>query len=103
MIHVPSASERIVILGDFVGFTPHELFDYWTDPVRLVQWWPKTAEVDGRVGGAYRFEWPQPGYLLHGVYTAFEPGKHLGFTWSWSHEHAQQPLQVDIYFEPLLE
>ncbi|HEY0868299.1 MAG TPA: SRPBCC domain-containing protein, partial [Fimbriimonas sp.] len=85
-------------------FDPAELFEHWVDPVLLVQWWPRVASSDRSLGGAYRFEWPQPGHHLYGNYTAYEPGRRLGFTWTWSHEPATvQPLQVDVFFEPLLE
>jgi uncharacterized protein YndB with AHSA1/START domain len=103
MIQVPSNSSQVVVLGDFQGFTPDELFNHWVDPVLLVLWWPQVASVDPREGGAYRFEWPERGYDLSGTFTSFEPARHLGMTWSWSHEPAGQPLQVDVYFEPLQE
>jgi uncharacterized protein YndB with AHSA1/START domain len=43
-----------------IDATPHELFDAWTDPAQLRQWWGPAevtcseAEVDLRVGGRYR-------------------------------------------------
>lgn len=102
MIHVPSSDDRIVILGDFEGFTPEDLFDHWVDPVRLVQWWPQVASVEPKVGGHYRFDWPQPGDFLFGEYRSFDRGRRLGFTWSWNCEpNVHEPLLVDIFFEPL--
>jgi uncharacterized protein YndB with AHSA1/START domain len=103
MIHVPSAKDRVVVLGDFANFTPEELFNHFVDPVLLVQWWPQVASVDPRERGQFKFEWPGPGYSLHGEYTAFVPGAHLGFTWTFSHEPAAQPQQVDVFFSPLVE
>lgn len=90
----------IKLRGEFGGFTPADLFDHWVQPELLTKWWPREAKVDPRVGGEYVFAWPDQNWRLSGVYTAFEPGKHLGFTWKWDHDVDQQtPLQVDLVFE----
>jgi len=101
MREIPCPKDRAIVSGDFGGFTPEELFDYWTKPELIVQWWPKVAAVDPRVGGEYRFSWKET--ALYGTYTAFEPGVHLGFTWAWTHHpvEAGKPLQVDLYFMPV--
>lgn len=102
MIEVPSSPDRVVVVGEFEGFAPEELFDYFVEPTKLVQWWPQVVTNDPREGGAYRFEWPQPGYYLHGTYTAFARGEHLGFTWTWNHDPGTyEPLQVDLYFQAI--
>jgi uncharacterized protein YndB with AHSA1/START domain len=93
-------TSTIRVTGEFGGFTPAELFDYWVKPELLVQWWPREATVEGRVGGQYVFSWPQQDWHLRGEYTAFDPGKHLGFTWSWDHDRNKfNPTQVDLNFE----
>jgi uncharacterized protein YndB with AHSA1/START domain len=92
-------SSTIKVTGVFDGFTPQELFDYWVKPELVVQWWPREAIIDPKVGGAYAFSWPEQTWHLRGTYTAFEPGKHLGFTWSWDHDRNSAPLQVDLTFE----
>ena len=33
---------------------------YFTDPKRIVEWWPTRATVDLRVGGELKFEFDQP-------------------------------------------
>ena len=103
MIEVPSGSEQIVVVGDFKLFSPAELFDYFVQPDLLKYWWPEQASTDPRVGGKYRLTWPDMNWILEGEYTAFEPGKHLGFTWSWNHEPDILPKQVDIYFSELAD
>jgi uncharacterized protein YndB with AHSA1/START domain len=34
---------------------------FFTDPKRLVEWWPTRATIDARVGGELLFEFDQPG------------------------------------------
>lgn len=76
----------IKLSGEFRGFMPIELFDYWTNPDLLTKWWPPLAEVDGRVGGAYTLSWPDQGWHLRGRYSEFESGRRLAFTWRWDHD-----------------
>ena len=103
MIEVPSANNQIVCVGRFELFSGAELFDHFVQPELLKYWWPEQAVTDPQVGGKYNFTWPDMNWELHGEYTAFEPAKHLGFTWNWSHEPQFQPLQVDIYFSDIVE
>jgi uncharacterized protein YndB with AHSA1/START domain len=99
MKQIPSASDQLVVYGDFHGFTPDELFDHWIDPELVTQWWPRQVVIDPREGGAYRFTWPDQGWFLQGTYGAFVRGKHLRFSWTWNFEPGvYEPLWVDIYF-----
>lgn len=86
MRDVSPNSSIIRVEGDFSGFTPQELFDYFVQPELLVKWWPREARLEPRVGGAYDFRWPEQKWQLTGKYTVFEPGQRLGFTWKWTHE-----------------
>jgi uncharacterized protein YndB with AHSA1/START domain len=104
MRQIPSAPEIAIVSGDFEQFNPLELFAYFTEAERLVQWWPKEAEVDSRLGGQFRLSWPENDWHLRGEFTAWEPGVHLGFTWAWDHEpSATIRKKVDIWFQPLFE
>lgn len=102
MKQIPSSADILVVYGDFHGFSPDELFDYWVKPELITQWWPKVVEIDPREGGIYRFSWPEQGWFLQGSYTAFVPGKQLKFTWTWNQEPGvYEPLWVDIHFMPI--
>lgn len=66
------------------------VFRAWTEPEILKQWFGPdgfflaTAEVDLRIGGAYRFGMQPPGgevFYQYGVYREIEPGSKLVFTW----------------------
>ena len=104
MIEVPSDPELLVLVGEFPFYSPEDLFDAFTDPQRVVEWWPKEAIVEPVLGGRFVFRWPDQDWTLKGAYTAFIRGKHLGFTWKWNHgPEDSSPLQVDVYFAPLEE
>ncbi|MGH7640814.1 MAG: SRPBCC family protein [Candidatus Dormibacteria bacterium] len=61
-----AAPARQLVIGRVINASPDRVFDAFTDPAQLKQWWwPKgfscpAAEVDLRVGGTYRLamEWP---------------------------------------------
>ncbi|HWD39270.1 MAG TPA: SRPBCC family protein [Fimbriimonas sp.] len=98
MHQVPSDPTQAVIVGDFDAFSPDQLFDYFTRPELLTQWWPKEATVDLRVGGSFAMSWPEQNWHLRGQYLAVEPGRRLSFTWNWDHEPVNHGLQtVDLW------
>jgi uncharacterized protein YndB with AHSA1/START domain len=100
MTEQPSTPDKIIVTGHFSGYTSAELFEYWTKPELVIQWWAQQAEIDPRVGGSYHFTWPQPelDWHLRGVYTRFEPSESLGFTWNWDHEPHTVERQVLVAF-----
>jgi len=70
-----------------------KVFRAWTDPEELKKWWgppgysTPTADVDLRVGGAYRFgmmELPDGEvFYLAGTYREVRPPEKLVYTWNW--------------------
>lgn len=98
---LPSEHNILLIEADFPSIAPHTLFNYWTQPTLLEQWWPQKAELELRVRGSYHLSWPQMDWHLRGHYTSFEPGKQLGFTWKWDHD-LEGPVEreVTLTFEP---
>ena len=82
MTEVPSPPDVAVLVGEFKGVPALALFDWLTQPERLVEWWPERADVDLRVGGSYALLWSEhPEWTIRGEYTAVESPRHLGFTW----------------------
>lgn len=78
------------------------VFAAWTQPELLHKWWgahesfsAPIAEVDLRVGGAYRFGMLEPGkdapYVCHGVYREVNPPTKLVFTWAWETMPSDDP------------
>ncbi len=102
MKQIPSPADHLVVYGDFPGFAPEDLYEYWVNPDLLKQWWPEVVENDLRVGGTYRFSWPAPNWFLQGTYGELDPGKRLRFSWTWNHEPGVfEPLWVDVFFMPI--
>lgn len=100
MTEVPSSPDLAVLVGEFRGLTPGDLFAWLTEPEKLVQWWPERAEVDLRVGGAYAMLWPKPEWTIRGEYTAVEAPRHLGFTWRGDPDEGHSS-QVDVWIDGL--
>jgi uncharacterized protein YndB with AHSA1/START domain len=83
---VSAGPERLVVQGEFPGFTPEEMFEQWTKPELVKSWWAPEAEIGDAAGGPYVLRWPAQKWTLRGKILAWEPGKALGFTWRWDHE-----------------
>jgi uncharacterized protein YndB with AHSA1/START domain len=89
--------------------TPEKLFAAWTEPAHLVQWWgPQgvacpAAEIDLRVGGAYRIanRFPDGTIVwIAGVFELIEPPDRLVYTWRL--ESQDGPLErVTVCFDRL--
>jgi uncharacterized protein YndB with AHSA1/START domain len=86
---------RDFLLTRIIGATRARLFDAWTDPRQLAQWWgPRgftcpVCTVDLRPGGAYRIVMRSADgadYPLKGVYREIVRPEKLVFTDNWE-EH----------------
>jgi uncharacterized protein YndB with AHSA1/START domain len=94
----PATTLRVRI--EYPTLTPAGVYARWTQPDLLCRWWPETANLDARAGGAYTLGWPAMGWRLHGMYLAVIPNRELRFTWSWEHEQADERM-VSIRFQSL--
>ena len=84
--------DRILSITRVIKTSPEELFDAWTDPRLLLQWWgpegtttPEYA-FDVRVGGAWRTVMVNAAgdrQVCSGAYTVLERPSRLAFTWGW--------------------
>jgi len=95
-----SPHEVVVVSSVYSTTFPDSLFAYLTQPDLLTQWWPKTAKIDPRVGGAYHLAWPEQNWHLRGNYLKFEPGRQIAFTWKWDHD-PEDVTMVIAEFQPL--
>ncbi|MCI4364157.1 MAG: SRPBCC domain-containing protein [Thermoplasmata archaeon] len=78
----------LLLRADYLRLGPEAVFDRWTRPELLIRWWPPEADMDLRVGGHYRFCWPEAGWELEGEYLSLLPPKEVAFSWRWKHEPA---------------
>lgn len=71
-----------------------EVFDAWTNPEVLRRWWAAdptwrtpVADVDLRVGGAYRLSMEDPDagtvHTVRGEYREVRPPERLVYSWCW--------------------
>lgn len=111
-----SATDETVAAEAVFGISPARLFRAWTDPVEVVQWFGHranglvSAEIDLRVGGAWRFVLSQTTDQLRyfgGEYLDVDPDSLLVFSWSYIVEvqgverKATPRSRVTVRFEDL--
>jgi uncharacterized protein YndB with AHSA1/START domain len=66
-----------------VGLPPEQVFEFFTDPQRLVRWIGLSATLEPVAGGEFRFE-VQPGQFCEGAYVDVRPPTFVSFTWGWT-------------------
>lgn len=77
--------QRTLVFQRTIDASPHEVFDAWTRPDEIAEWWDPTGTrlvectIDLRVGGAFRFVNAGHGPPFAGVYTAIERPTKLAF------------------------
>jgi uncharacterized protein YndB with AHSA1/START domain len=85
------------------------VFKAWTDAGQLSRWFSPTddystkAEVDLRVGGAYRIEITHSSGNAHavvGTYREIKAPERLSFTWNWEGTPMPETTLVTIEFTP---
>ena len=77
---------------------------YFTDPVRLVQWWPSEAAIDPRPMGELRLRFVRPdggADVARGTFLELSP-RRIVFTWGFEGDTDLQPgaSRVEITLEP---
>ena len=87
--------------------TPAQLFQAWTQPEKMIQWWgvtghPNTpiAETELKVGGRFRVQFWTPNgeqQNVSGVYREVVPDRKLVFSWAWqSTPERESHVTVDL-------
>lgn len=98
-------TESLHLTRDY-SVPPPRLWASWTTADGLARWWWRhwpgvTCELDLRVGGHWRIEAPEQKIAVHGSYTRIDEPTRLGFTWIWSEDGDDGPVeQVEVRFEP---
>jgi uncharacterized protein YndB with AHSA1/START domain len=111
MASLETEGRTLVIKREFRG-SPDELYDAWTKPDLLVEWWgPEgvtTPEhmLDVRVGGAWTTTMLAPDgerLVVSGVYQVLDRPRRIAFTWAWRQPDGSRGHEtvVDVSLEPV--
>ena len=106
-----SEADRTLVVERVFKAPPERVFNAWTDPEVLVQWWgPEglhTPEhtMDVREGGAWRTVMMNDKGETHtasGVYREIAPPKRLVMTWAWEQPDGGRGHEtlIELSFEP---
>ncbi|MGH9642044.1 MAG: SRPBCC family protein [Terriglobales bacterium] len=103
----PATSAASLTVRRTIAASTERLFDAWTQPQQLKQWWGPgsaectDAEVDLRVGGRYRIanQFPDGKVLwIAGEFESIERPKRLVYTWRLESVEGP-PERVTVTFE----
>ena len=94
---------KLVLQGDFAGYTLEEMWKAWATAEGITKWWPPLAEIEGKVGGKVELTWKTEAgeiqWQLTGKVEVWEPNKKFGFTWRWNETPKETPdLHVLVEF-----
>jgi uncharacterized protein YndB with AHSA1/START domain len=70
-----------------IAASPETIFDFFTDPDKMVQWMGRSAELDARPGGSFRCD-INGRSVASGEYLEIEPPHRVVFSWGWVGEEA---------------
>jgi len=68
-----------------IAASPETVFDFFTDPDKMIQWMGRSAELEPRSGGTMRCD-INGRDVARGEYVAVERPDRLVFTWGWEGE-----------------
>jgi uncharacterized protein YndB with AHSA1/START domain len=104
----PAAVNPSLTMKRRLKATPGEVYRAWTDPDLLVRWFgpenvtTQEAEVDLRVGGAYRVVMLEDNGERHqvsGAYQEVVENERLVFSWAWV-TTPERVSRVTVTFKP---
>jgi uncharacterized protein YndB with AHSA1/START domain len=85
-----------------VDAAPETVFEFFTDPEKMVRWKGTAATLDPRPGGVYRVELNEQA-IAKGEYVEVDPPRRVVFTWGWEGDFAATPpgsTTVEITLTP---
>jgi uncharacterized protein YndB with AHSA1/START domain len=82
-------AEAPVEVSMHVPAAPEDVFPYFTDPARYVQWMGSEAELEPAPGGVYRIHMPD-GFAAAGEFLQVEPPHQVAFSWGFADGEAAE-------------
>lgn len=68
-----------------IAASPETVFDFFTEPDRMIQWMGRSARLDPRPGGEFHCDINGDAVAV-GEYVALEPPHRVVFSWGWDGE-----------------
>jgi uncharacterized protein YndB with AHSA1/START domain len=85
---VPSADTQAAVAVEVqIDASPETVFDFFTDPDKMIQWMGRTAELDPRPQGDFRVD-INGRDIARGQYVQVDPPHRVVFTWGWESEES---------------
>jgi uncharacterized protein YndB with AHSA1/START domain len=94
-----------VVKEVFIDAPPSIVFQFLTDPAKMIRWMGIRAEIDPRPGGMYWLD-PNGRDFIRGEYVEVIPDSRIVFTWGWEKPSEGMPAvpagstQVEIDLQP---
>ena len=85
-----------------IDASPETVYDFFTDPEKMVQWMGRSHELDPRPAGLFRCD-INGRDVASGSYVELDPPRRVVFTWGWeSEENRTRPgsSTVAVSLEP---
>jgi len=107
MMETSDKTHKIELSQDF-SVPVETLFEAWTDPERLKQWWHPMGDSLENVknelhsGGAVEYEFQKKEFKVNGNYKEVEINKKLVYSWNWDFEREDflnETYTLSIRFE----
>jgi uncharacterized protein YndB with AHSA1/START domain len=97
-----SETDSVVEYRVRVAASPDTIFEFFTDPEKMVQWMGTEATLDPRPGGVCRIN-PAGHAVMLGEYVEVDRPHRLVMTWGWETQLFQTPPQsteVEVSLTP---
>ena len=100
-----TTDDRTLVVERQLAAPPDRVFDAWTNPKLLVQWWGPEGmttpdhDLDVREGGAWTTTMMNAEggrYTCSGVYTRLERPGLLAFTWAWKDDSGERGPETEV-------
>jgi uncharacterized protein YndB with AHSA1/START domain len=100
---VPNAETKAAVeVAIRIAAKPETVFDFFTDPDKMIQWMGRSVELDPRAGGLFRCDMNGEN-IAGGKYVELDPPRRVVFTWGWEGDDSITPpgsSTVEILLEP---
>jgi uncharacterized protein YndB with AHSA1/START domain len=90
-----SKTEDLVEHEVRVAASPDSVFEYFTDPAKMVEWMGTEATLDPRPGGVCRIN-PSGQAVMLGEFVEVDRPRRIVFTWGWETTQFKTPPQSTL-------